>query len=677
MLQKTDDVNRTNGDMAERGEGIKYQALTLGPMIRVSETLAGMVRGMLGPCNQQTLLLTHTGQVLVTRDGQTIVSSLHLAHPIARCITQSLGTYHSLHCDGSKTFILYLAQILKAIGHHLKLEGTNELSRLCRIKLSVRLNDFIHTDFQQIAKLLLKTVKSCSVRREGENSALKVKAVLKTSLHTCLQKHLVAFFADLLGAFLDVEHQGQCNLEQRLSHILQHFDMYHTKVSTQPQQKSRLFPGILLDTDLRSVCQSGATSAKMFRFALMDIELGGDEEQSGRNAVLIRPSSERMADFFSHKRNCLKRVLSGLKVAGVDVLLCAETAPQYVTGMCREEGIALQCLPTEKLMFLQDLTGVPVLKNLSQEVLGEFVFSAHVHSFVQVGSKVCTVIQLREKCQTASPVQHMVVCAPTEGLCDQLRRSLFKALKAVHLCWRPYDWGSTGVAAELNASDTSACGEIRDNSCDPSSRSEFVSLTDRVTSKENDTAYRNAGSITLDGVNSTNSVGRGTCKACNKDSGHAHQSLMPCFGCPVLAIGSGGVFEAVLITTIRDYYASQNCLPKEKVDTLIQKMLMAVPKALHANLSSARNGEHRQFTEKWTNMLTMARRGRLMGFGLYGEVCDVTQSGPLEPLACKLSMVEHVLQLVVQLLRVEALVPVKKLPEADSSGESGDDDELV
>lgn len=671
-------MNRTNSDMVQRSGGVKCKTLTLGLMTSVSEALAGLVQGMLGPCGQQTLLSTHTGQALVTRDGLTVVCSLHLAHPVARCITQSLRAYHSLHRDGSKTFILYLAQVLKAIGHRLELESSDAQRRLCRIKLCAKLNQFLSTDFEQIAKLLLERVKSCSMIGGRRDFLSKAKDVLKTSLCTCLQKHSVTFFTNFLGAFLDIESQRLPDLEKCLSHILQHFDMYHSKVSTQPQQKSRICPGILLETDLQSVCQTqtGAISAKSKRFVLMDIDLDGDEEQTGGNAISIQPSQERLTDFFSYKRNSLKRVLTGLSRAGVDILLCADSVPQYVAGMCREEGLALRCLRTEKLTFLRDLTGVAVLKDLNQEALTEFVFTAHVNSFVHMGSKVCTLIRLSDKCCTVSPAKHMVVCAPTEGLCDQLCHSLFKALKAIHLCLRPYDWGTAGVTTQLNSNKTCARGENHNNRA--ASVSDFISLTDNVTSQEDNASFN--GGISPDGVCDTSGVGRrlsSAHKACREDSGCTPQSSTPCFSCSMLAVSSGGTFEAALITTITDYYASQNCRPEERVDALVQKMLMAVPEALHANLSPVRNGEQRRFTEKWTSMLAMTREGRLVGLGLHGDVCDATQSGHLEPVASKLSLVGHVLQLVVQLLRVDALVPVRKLPDVGASGELGDDEQLV
>jgi hypothetical protein len=48
----------------------------------------------------------------------------------------------------------------------------------------------------------------------------------------------------------------------------------------------------------------------------------------------------------------------------------------------------------------------------------------------------------------------------------------------------------------------------------------------------------------------------------------------------------------------------------------------------------------------------------------------------VESLSCKLSLVSHVLQLVVQLLRVEAVVPVRQLPNrvAKNNCDSEDDD---
>ncbi|XP_076449387.1 BBSome complex assembly protein BBS10-like [Babylonia areolata] len=598
---------------------VMKQDISLDLMVNISKTLASLVQGLLGPGGQQTLLSTPTGKVMVTRDGFTILSSLHLAHPVAHFIMQSLRSYSSIHRDGSKTFILYLSQILKDIADFL--EGDNGQNAVLRVRLSLEMSKFLSSDFEDIAKMVVEKVKACSIRNHDENVVSFVRNVLKGSLQTCLQKQMVPFFTDYLVAFLSLEIPGNCDLELQLVHVLQHFDIYHSKVATQPQQKSRVCQGVLLEANLQSICQShvgtGAVTSK--RFALLSVNFDETDKARGGNDISIHLTSENVVNLLSQKRTSVECVLRSLKSAGVHVLLCSEEVPQFVQGLCREHSISVQCLPHEKVMFLSDLTGTPVLTNLSEAVPARCFFEGRICSFVQMGRKICTMIDLPGNSLLLSPFKHLVVCSPSEGMCDQLCQSLYKALKAVRECLKTSLWADSGI---LEPEDK-----------------------DRIVNRNMSGCAGKAKAVDSPQTHSFVELG-------NYSSAHVSSKSL-------LTVSCGGAFETVLVTAISDYRTSHSCQAAEQVLTLVQKMVLSVPRTLHANLCSAKNGEQRRFTEKWTHMLLMVRSGQLLGLGDHGSVTDHDSA---EPVGSKLAVVVHVLQLVVQLLRVEAVVSVKKIP---------------
>ncbi|KAL8575936.1 hypothetical protein ACOMHN_027334 [Nucella lapillus] len=356
-----------------RGPVLK-QDISLGSTVNISSALAGLVQDLLGPGGQQTLLSTSTGKVMVTRDGLTILSSLHLAHPVAHFVMQSLRSHSSLHRDGSKTFVIYLSQILKDIAH--RINGKTRQSAVSRVKLSLELNKFLCSDFQHVAKLVVDKVKVCSLEKCEEDCVSVVKKILQGSLQTCLQKQMVPFFTDFLTAFLSFENPGKGDLEYQLEHILQHFDMYHSKITTQPLQKSRVCEGIFLEADLQTIflgkIEDGAVLSK--RFALMDVNFDYSQNERGENVVSVHLTSRKLETFFSQKRKSLESAVKSLKSAGVNVLLCSDTIPQFMQGLCRENGISVQCLPHDRLVFLSDLTGTPVLRDLSEVAPTECFF---------------------------------------------------------------------------------------------------------------------------------------------------------------------------------------------------------------------------------------------------------------------------------------------------------------
>lgn len=60
------------------------QKVDLGVLLQVTQALEAVLVPCFGPFGGQVLFTRDTGDVLITRDGQRILSSLRLDHPVAR-----------------------------------------------------------------------------------------------------------------------------------------------------------------------------------------------------------------------------------------------------------------------------------------------------------------------------------------------------------------------------------------------------------------------------------------------------------------------------------------------------------------------------------------------------------------------------------------------------------------
>lgn len=66
-------------------------SLDIGTLIQIAEALESIVCQCFGPNGGQVLFTKATGEILVTRDGQRVLNSLLLDHPIARYSENLVG----------------------------------------------------------------------------------------------------------------------------------------------------------------------------------------------------------------------------------------------------------------------------------------------------------------------------------------------------------------------------------------------------------------------------------------------------------------------------------------------------------------------------------------------------------------------------------------------------------
>ncbi|XP_061079208.1 golgin subfamily A member 6-like protein 2 [Conger conger] len=90
------------------------QKVDVWTLLQVTQALGAVLGTCFGPSGGQVFFTCDTGDVLITRDGQHILSSLRLDHPIARVLVECVSAHCDITGNGAKSFLLLLGALLWA-----------------------------------------------------------------------------------------------------------------------------------------------------------------------------------------------------------------------------------------------------------------------------------------------------------------------------------------------------------------------------------------------------------------------------------------------------------------------------------------------------------------------------------------------------------------------------------
>lgn len=569
--------------------------LSLKELLLISDTMCRLVSGMLGPTGNQTLLSTATGKAIASRDGLKVLSAVYVNHPVAKCILSTMKNYHILTGDGSKSFLIYLQAILKAVE---KLASTSETyickryseSPYFRISLSQKLHYFLLEEFPFFSSVMLE--KCTLVCTEMADFCSTIRIIVTTVLNTTLPGYATDLLTEMLCSFFDVERfftWDQDQIDKCLSQVLGFLDSYHVKISGYPYEKSEIYFGVLLEQEFVVPLPDLRSTEKNLHVIMISCQIEDD------SCDTVSPTHKLMEKCFLQKRTKILRFVEALKAAGIDVILLSECCPVYFQGICRDHLLSVvQNVDKDKVSLIQHLTGAVPLHDLREEFMNNGTFIADVCKRMKIGRKSFILVKpskIEEPCGLA---KQMILCAPTNSMCDQACDSLKKAILSLRmcLCFQRY------ISSSLTA-------------CKPSSKALTV-----------------------------NKSGKDTVRI-------------------ICAVGPGGCFEALLWSVIQQHKSGEKSLCRE-MNLILREMLLSVPQRLCTNNSpSYFQGQH-DFLRKWSAMVQGASTGLALGFNCSADIIDMSMAGILEPLPSKLLLVSCVIQLVQQLLRLDAVVGVKK-----------------
>ncbi|KAM6960601.1 BBSome complex assembly protein BBS10 [Aplochiton taeniatus] len=440
-------------------------------VVQMVSILEGVVLRSFGPDGGQVLFIRDTGQVMLTRHGTRILTALRLEHPLAKMVVECVWKHSGATGDGSKTFVLLLASLLRGIqglacktppgpgAYSSQAAGEVASARV----LAHRLLAFGLDELPGVIAVGVAPYSTSLSLRLGETD-VPGPAPADTSLwgredtHAPVDRRmdsllplLVAFFHTRLGhTHSDTVSRLACEL---LSHWLSHddfisslrfldahFSVLHTAVSGFPIGCSRVIEGQVIHRDLSTPppqADRQPTRGMVVKDSLHPSLLReGEVLQLGEgvaSATQYRAWTER----------ALEGVFARLEALGVTLLLSAVKQSEAAVALARRAGVCLvECVGEEDLGLFCQLSGAEPVSDcrtigpehvVALTLCRPLVLGAH--RYVQVGFPGWHGRGERRP-------HSLVVCGPGEGQTEQCVGALHDALRVLLATWT-----GTGEAA--------------------------------------------------------------------------------------------------------------------------------------------------------------------------------------------------------------------------------------
>ncbi|KAM4618878.1 BBSome complex assembly protein BBS10 [Polymixia lowei] len=476
---------------------LQVEHLHLKHVLQTVSVLEAVVLRSFGPDGGQVLFARDTGQVMLSRHGTSILTALHLEHPLARMVVECVWKHSAVTGDGSKTFILLLASLLRGIQTAACKEphaSRTYTSRAAREAASARqlAEELLAFGLEELDDVIKVGVVPYggSLSWEYGPSDTGVAAHADTDTFT-VRGLLAAFHYTRLGrAHSDFISRLTCELLSRwrcrddppsasLRFIDDNFSALHTPVSGFPTSCSRLIEGQVIHRDFstphpQTDCQpikAAAVSGYLQPSVLTGgavLELGGGEPRTEGK----RGGKERnILNYSAWTERSLECVVATLQSLGVSLLLSAVKQSEAVLALARRAGVCVvECVSEDELSLFTQLSGAKLVSDcrlIGEENVAMLTFCRPIllgaHRYVHVD------FYEPEKRFKVKP-HSLVVCGPGEGQTEQCARAIRDALRMLLTTWKL----SRGEEREEKTSPSRKCRSSRAGKCADDTESKFA-----------------------------------------------------------------------------------------------------------------------------------------------------------------------------------------------------------
>ncbi|KAJ1162112.1 hypothetical protein NDU88_002590 [Pleurodeles waltl] len=424
--------------------------LDLGTILQIAESLESVVCRCFGPDGGQVLFIKATGELLITRDGKTILESLLLDHPVARMIVGCALKHCSATGDGTKSFIVLLCEALRGLKSLIhknegelvcgpKIKGTKHrnhshmLKKICHSLLRFQIDVLEKIIGRQLGKHFLSVFHPPNQKAEVYKDALTstLGAYFSGKIGKINQKFITEMATDF---FIKCVARGY-DMEDVVGVVDEFFFELHTPAYGLPVAKSRVLPGLVLHRDFAVFCQ-------------VEGDLRGlivtEPVHSGLATTGFDIAVNSEAQFLRFQVEATKRTegfMKHLQNNGINLILSSVKQSETALYCCRLYGISLvDCLSAEEISLLCRVTGIsPEYKPSWERSQGTFTetliatFCRPIilgsHRYVHLG--VVSTGAFEPHC--------VVLCGPVKGLTEQHISAFHGACKMVRQLLKELD----------------------------------------------------------------------------------------------------------------------------------------------------------------------------------------------------------------------------------------------
>ncbi|KAM6936929.1 BBSome complex assembly protein BBS10 [Xenentodon cancila] len=409
-----------------------------------------------GPEGGQVLFTGDTGRAMLSRSGTRILTALHLENPLARTVVECVWKHSTVSGDGSKTFILMLASLLRVIhttaskelnvshSHHVtqtaEAAAANYLAEKLLAFALTELDDLIAADVVPYGLCISLKDFTDETHLLSPTNEKHCQKLLSSFFHTRIDYAHCDFISDLMCEVLNhwrVKNHQSCTLLQFLN---DNFPSLHTPVPGFPITSSRLIEGQVIHRDFATPCpqikKQPVKAVVIMEYLQPKLLNPGDVLKLGCGGGVMEDRS--IVHFSARMERSLEGILAKLQSFGVSVLLCALKQSAAVLALVTHAEMCLvECVNEEELSLFAKLSGVTPISECSviqPQHVATLTFCRPIvlgaQRYVHVGFYNSEERAMVKPCG-------IVICAPGEGQTDQYVCAFQDAIRMLITNWEP------------------------------------------------------------------------------------------------------------------------------------------------------------------------------------------------------------------------------------------------
>lgn len=345
-------------------------------LLSVCRSFDSLLEKTLGPNGKSTLLTTPTGQVLITHVGCTILRCMNIRHPLGSMIIRSIAAHHSYTGDGSKTFVLYLTSILASIADSLENRfGFGSEQRYLLLSAVHYMRVHLSSDV-----VLPALQRNCVVFDISEN-----RNVTMTTMHNLVNSCLCGKYTEiirnhlcnLLIDFLCTGLSDFRNLPAEVSVCIDNFNLLCIDVDCMLPVSSYIYKGVIIQRDCLNFNHCPAETSHT-RFILLHncfTKTGGKSEVS---STLEAKDILSLNSIFLWKGQCSTALVNWAEKNNVNLILSTGSVDDMLHTLCLKAGISVvqfvDIEDFERLKMLFHIAAIEFISDLyevkSEDLIG-------------------------------------------------------------------------------------------------------------------------------------------------------------------------------------------------------------------------------------------------------------------------------------------------------------------
>ncbi|MEK6918301.1 MAG: thermosome subunit alpha [Nanoarchaeota archaeon] len=374
-----EDVQRLLGKDAQRNN------------ILAARMVAEIVKTTLGPKGMDKMLVSPTGDIIVTNDGVTILEEMQIEHPAAKMMVEVAKTQESEVGDGTTTAVMIAGKLL---------ENAEKL-------LDRKIHPTVITKGYRIAADKCQEIlKDISLKITHDDTEI-LKQIAMTAMTGKGAEDSKEKFADIIvQAVKQIYDNGRINVK----------DIKIEKAKGDGISDTELISGIVFDKE--RVSQDMPVKVDGARIALIDFPLEIKNPDIETKISISTP--EQLNGFLMQEERMIKEMVEKVKLSGANVVFCQKGIDDFAQYLLAKEGIyAARRISKDDMEKISKATSGKIVSNLSELTPFE-LGSARIVEEVRTGGDVKTYVM---GCQNPKALT-ILIHGGTEHVIDEIERAI-------------------------------------------------------------------------------------------------------------------------------------------------------------------------------------------------------------------------------------------------------------